>query len=691
MNPKSPKNRTLQVIAPAGANRLVPPRHFARWRALSLSLVYIVFTLHIIHWKLTGKTLAPLELNEVMYTLELGIITAGFLFMCALAFGTMIFGRFFCSWACHIMVLQDLCGWILRKLGIRPKLIRSRLLLFVPALTALYMFVWPQVVRTWQTRSLPTFRFLTDADGWASFVTNNFWRNLPGPTVIIITFLVCGFLMVYVLGSRTFCTYVCPYGAIFGLADRFSLGRIRVNDDCAQCGQCTAACTSGIRVHEETRRDGMVVNSACLRDLDCVSACPRGALSYKFGRPSLFKSYFGLGRFGLPYDLSLVEDLLAATVFVGVLLSFRGIYSQVPFLLALALGVIIGFISVITIRMATAPNVMLSVLRLKECGRWTRMGIAYSGFAALLAAFVLHCAFVRYHEYNGLRGAEALEKSADAEERNALAGSTYRNLMTADRWGLLSNPRTQRGIVMAAMQLKQYADVERFGESFLQRHDDDRVRLFFGSALAEEGRLDDSEAQLRRVAQSNTGVGQTKINLVVSAYQALGGVLSKRGNYAGAVDALYNAVRLDPGRAEAHAALGSALAELGRMDEAIASLREAVRLDPNDGRSNYNLGTLLGVQSRFAEAVPYYELALAITPDDADLHNNCGFALFRLGRLDSARQHFDRAIALNANHADAHFNLGALLASSGQDEQAEAQLRIAARLDPRYGRLLSGQ
>ena len=38
---------------------------------------------HYAHWKLSGRTLAPLELNEVMHTLELGIVTAGFLFMVA--------------------------------------------------------------------------------------------------------------------------------------------------------------------------------------------------------------------------------------------------------------------------------------------------------------------------------------------------------------------------------------------------------------------------------------------------------------------------------------------------------------------------------------------------------------------------------------------------------------------------------
>ena len=117
------------------------------------------------------------------------------------------------------------------------------------------MFLWPQVVRAWESRALPTFHMATDRDGWASLVTNNFWRNLPGPWIIALTFLVCGILMIYLLGSRTFCTYVCPYGAVFSLADRFSPGRILVRDNCKQCGRCTAACMSGVRVHEITPDD----------------------------------------------------------------------------------------------------------------------------------------------------------------------------------------------------------------------------------------------------------------------------------------------------------------------------------------------------------------------------------------------------------------------------------------------------
>ena len=32
---------------------------FARWRAGSLLLVYILMAVHIAHWKISGKTLAP--------------------------------------------------------------------------------------------------------------------------------------------------------------------------------------------------------------------------------------------------------------------------------------------------------------------------------------------------------------------------------------------------------------------------------------------------------------------------------------------------------------------------------------------------------------------------------------------------------------------------------------------------------
>lgn len=683
-------NRALPVRQDRKADPR-PKRNFGRWRALSLSLVYLIFAIHIIHWKVTGRTLAPLELNEVMYTLELGIITAGFLFMCFLVLGTLIFGRFFCSWACHIMVLQDLCAWILRKLGIRRKPIRSRLLLLVPPLTAFYMFIWPQILRAWRSGAFPEFHFRTDAEGWASIVTNNFWRNLPSAPIIVLTFLVCGFAIVYLLGSRTFCTYVCPYGAIFALADRFAPGRIQVNDDCQQCGTCTATCTSGVRVHEEVKLHGMIVNPACLKDLDCVGACPQHALHYGFTKPSLFSSFKNGGRFGrLPYDFSLGEETLMALLFVIVLASFRGLYSRIPFLLALALGGIIGYLAVLTVRLATRPDVLLATLQLRQRGRLTRAGRAFIVLAAVLTIFIGHSGFVRYHEFAGLRQAIAMDHAASAEDRDGLAASAHAHLATAGRWGLLNNERVDQAMVRVTHHLRRFKEVEMYAQRLLRRYPyDTEARLRLGESLASQDRIPEAEQAFLTIIAYWGEAADDAPPVLVSAHHALGGLLARTGRFAEAAETLRRAAELDPNRAAVHAELGSVLAERGQLDDAIASLREAVRLEPQMGRAQYNLGTILGHLGRFREAIPCYEQALANDAEDADLQNNLGFAFLRIGQVNSAREHFERAVAVDANNANAHFNLASVFASQHQIEQAAEHFRIAARLDPRYAQLLA--
>ncbi|MFQ5424391.1 MAG: tetratricopeptide repeat protein [Phycisphaerae bacterium] len=684
------REQALPILDEAGAAPR-PRRNFGRWRALTLSLVYLAFAAHIIHWKLSGKTLAPLELNEVMYTLELGIITAGFLFMCFLVLGTSIFGRFFCSWACHILVLQDFCAWLLSKLGIRRKPIRSRLLLLVPVFTALYMFIWPQFVRAWRSRAIPEFHFQTDAEGWASFLTNNFWRNLPSAPIIIVTFMVCGFLIVYLLGSRTFCTYVCPYGAVFALADRFAIGRIRSNDKCEQCGTCTAACTSGIRVHDELRLHGTVVNPACMKDLDCVSACPHDALHYGFTAPALFKSFKSGGRFGrLPYDFTWGEDALMGVMFLIGLLTFRGLYGRVPFLLSLAVGGILGYLAVLTVRLWTRSDVVLALRGLKHGGQWTHAGRVYVAGVALLAVFIGHSAFVHYHEYRGLRQTLALAGVAPGSARDEQASAAYAHLATADRWGLLHNERVEADLMNVSLKLGRFDEVGKFAARLLKSYPgngDIRVRL--GKAYAAQGRSADARREFERVITQESATPDEPSPALASAHHALGELFAEQGSAAAAMGHLRAAVKLDPDRAAVHAELGSILADTGQLDAAVASLREALRLDPHLGKAQYNLGTILAHMGRFDEAIPCYWSALETLSDDTDLHNNLGFALMRTGRIEECRKQFLRAVALDPNNANAHFNLAAMLASQQRLSEAEEHYRIAARLDPRYAKLLA--
>ena len=64
---------------------------------------------------------------------------------------------------------------------------------------------WPDAAATLGPSPEFQLRILGAEEGWGSFVTETYWRSMPGPWIAALTFLVCGFLTVYVLGSRSFC------------------------------------------------------------------------------------------------------------------------------------------------------------------------------------------------------------------------------------------------------------------------------------------------------------------------------------------------------------------------------------------------------------------------------------------------------------------------------------------------------
>ncbi|MCP4091839.1 MAG: 4Fe-4S binding protein [Planctomycetes bacterium] len=436
--------------------------NYSKRRAISLVLVHVLFGIHIAHWKLNGTTLAPLELNELMYTLELGIITAGFLFMLTAVLATMFFGRFFCSWGCHILALQDLCHWMLGKIGITPKPVRSRLLLWVPILAVVHMFVWPQISRLREGQPMPALHMNSDVEGWASFMTDDFWRNLPPVWVALMTFLVVGFIAVYFLGSRSFCTYGCPYGAIFGWADRLAPGRIRVNDNCKECGKCTAACTSNIQVLKEFQEYGNVVNPACLKDLDCIEACPNDAAHYGFGNPSMASAVGPKARFRVPFDFSWPEEILMACVMLSTVFIFRGLYNVGPFLMTLGLGAIFAFMAITTIRLFTKPNVRFSKWVLRKGGRLQRSGVGFGLISLLCLSFSVHSGVVRYHEAQGWASVKLLETTDDDMQARVAAQDAWQHLELVDRIGLLHPMELQTGLLRLSAMLGKQHEVRRY-------------------------------------------------------------------------------------------------------------------------------------------------------------------------------------------------------------------------------------
>ncbi|MCZ7651408.1 MAG: 4Fe-4S binding protein [Thermoanaerobaculia bacterium] len=363
------------------------------WRAAVLVLVHLAIALHIAHWLTAGTTLSPLEPSEGMELGKRGAVNAGLLFFAAAAAATALCGRFFCGWGCHLVALQDLCQWLLRRVGIRPLPLRSRALAWVPVIAFVYMFLWPALYRLATGGAWPPLHL--------ELVTPDFWATFPGWLVGGLTFLVCGFLIVYLLGAKGFCTYACPYGALFGAADRVAPGRIRVSDACNGCGHCTAVCTSNVRVHEEVRDFGMVVDPGCMKCLDCVSVCPNDALRFGFGRPALGATRRESAAPARPPALSGREELLLALSFAGYFFALRGLYGLFPFLLSLGLAASLAYLTLVVVRLAAARDLAVRRIQLRRGGRLTTAGGTLLGSYLLLAALALQSAAVQVALFGG--------------------------------------------------------------------------------------------------------------------------------------------------------------------------------------------------------------------------------------------------------------------------------------------------
>lgn len=443
-----------------------------RTRAFVLICVHLIILAHIAHFLISGRSLSPVEPSESMYTIELGQLNAGAILFGVVILGTAIFGRFFCGWGCHLVALQDLSGYLLRRLGIRPKPLRSRLLALVPFALAFYMFLWPTVNRLWQGDPHPGFT--------NHLITGNFWYSFPGPVVSVLTLAVCGGLIVYLLGNKGFCTYACPYGAFFVVSDRLAIGRIRVTDACQHCGQCTAHCTSNVQVHAEVQQFGMVVDPGCMKCMDCVSVCPNDALYFglttKAGsQPSINDSPKAdrLSRKKKVYDFSLPEEFLGSIVAIVTVYALRGLYDITPLLLSVAIGVITGYLTIKLVRVFRKRDQRLQNIQLKRSGRTTTSGQILGVLLCGWFAFIAHSCFVQYHRYRGRDHLRLISATWDellsgsAQQRlttedQANISTALRSFQITDRMGLVDVMEVKLGLAVGHLLNEDRESAEKF-------------------------------------------------------------------------------------------------------------------------------------------------------------------------------------------------------------------------------------
>lgn len=582
------------------------------WRAAALITLTLLMVAHFVQWRMTGQTISPIEPSESMATLQRGAVNAGFIFFTLAILATLVFGRFVCGWGCHIVALQDFCAWLLDKFGLKPKPFRSRLLVYVPVIVAFYMFVYPTLYRFFAAPpNEPIIPPFTN-----HLVTSNFWETFP-PVAVAIPFLfVCGFMTVYFLGQKGFCTYACPYGGVFGLADKIAPGKIRVTDACNNCGHCTAVCTSNVIVHAEVKQYGMVVDPGCMKCMDCVSVCPNDALYFGFGKPAI----------GVPktisknYSLTWTEEIVGATTFAASYLAVWDVYQLVPMLMALGIATVTTFLALRIFRLFKVKDLSFYHFNLKSSGKIRNAGWTFLSLALIWIGLNAHSGWIRYHESAGARA--------------------FQNVRIPDELALA---RTNPARWLSA------SDVQNINEGKKHLHAAGDFGLFVNkeaiSKLAWLEYLSGNTEQAVRLLNkaANHQQGQAK---ALSLYYR-GAILNRLGFYEQALANLEQALAERSDLIVAFEEKGESLWQLNRRQEAVSAWSEAVRGNPNLPIANNFLAAAAASSGQTEAAAAYEKQADQSTPKDPLFQWVIGLRLQNVGMNELAEKHFSQAIELN--------------------------------------------
>ena len=647
-----------------------------RWRAGVLVLVHLLAAIHIAHWMSTGRSVSPLEPSEAMEFAKYSVVNAGLIFFAITILSTLILGRWFCGWACHLVALQDLSRALLIRVGLRPRPLRSRWMALMPIVAAGYMFLWPVIYRLWIGDPFEVTGVELTREG--------FWDTFPAWWPALFTFVLCGFVAVYFLGAKGFCTYACPYGAVFGLADRLSPGRIRVTEDCVQCGHCTATCTSNVDISREVHDYGMVVDPGCMKCMDCVSVCPENALHFGLGKPAILARKREDARPSKP-RLPLVEEATAALAFTFGYFAIRGFYQERGFLLSVGIAAVFAFLVVTAVRLVRRRDVRFPGIVLKEGGKLRPIALALGGGTLALSASAVPFGLVP--EVNTWKANRAWVELEDARARwfepgragldEAELASAGRLLESSQVIRARSGVRSLQNTMRLAWGSLFVGDIqgfeERLSEALLFGRAGVGLRTLAADQMRARGDLARAEAAYRAVLAEVP----EHVPAVVRLAELLG--QSNRLEEArGVVDA---GLLLSPDSPPLLSQRGTFRLIAGDPEGAVEDLRAALALNPEFIEARVRLAELLAQSKGADEGRAVIEEGLALMPDAPPLIAQRGVLSLVAGDPNGAIEDLQRALTLDPSLAAARDQLWRLLMELNRGAESARVIREGLLLD----------
>jgi polyferredoxin len=220
-------------------------------------------------------------LMNLKYVLATGHIPAihpaAFFLLVTFLVISILFRKAFCSWLCPIGTVSEYLWKFGRKLLGRNWILPYWIDLPLRGLKYLLLafFVW--AIAGMSASSIEV--FLASPYGLVADVKMlHFFTHLSESAAVTLGVL----LILSILIQNFWCRYLCPYGAMMGIAALFSPAKIQRNSDrCIDCGECTRACPALLKVDKLVA----IRSAECTGCLECVALCPvEGALQMSFGQ-----------------------------------------------------------------------------------------------------------------------------------------------------------------------------------------------------------------------------------------------------------------------------------------------------------------------------------------------------------------------------------------------------------------------
>lgn len=179
----------------------------------------------------------------------------------------------FCAWLCPVGALSERIGKLGRIFFSRPLRLARWLDIPLRGLKYLLLGFFAFFIAAMPAAMLQSF-MQTPYGLIADVKMLNFFRHMSATAAIVLLVLA---LLSLVL-ENVWCRYLCPYGALMGLASLLSPLKIRRNAAaCIDCGKCAQACPAALPVDKLVQ----IRTAECTACMACVASCPsKGALVF---------------------------------------------------------------------------------------------------------------------------------------------------------------------------------------------------------------------------------------------------------------------------------------------------------------------------------------------------------------------------------------------------------------------------